>query len=211
MNAMEPLKRVAGLYVIIDPAQTAGRDPFTVAEAALQGGARVLQLREKQRDKGEVLALAENLASLCAAYQALFIVNDHADLALACKADGVHVGPKDLPVTHVRRIVGPDLVVGASTNNVDEAILAEEMLASYVAIGRVFPTTSKADTRDADPERVRQVKASVSVPVVAIGGINETNAAQVLQAGADAIAVISAVTQAPDVRAAAERLARLFL
>src|SRR5437867_1123820 len=106
-----------GLYVIIDPEVTADRDPIVVARQAIEGGARLLQLRDKQHEKGLQLPLAEALRALCAASGALFIVNDHVDLALTVEADGVHLGQKDLPVTIVRRIVPEDMIIGCSTNN----------------------------------------------------------------------------------------------
>ena len=200
--------RVQGLYVIIDPQQTAGRAAVEVARQALVGGASMLQWRDKARDKGEQLADARAIAGLCRQRGALFIVNDHVDLALACGADGVHLGQKDLPPAAVRPFLPPDFVIGVSTNNAHEAREAQAEGASYVAVGSIFPTTSKDVTRSASPERLHEVKSAVDVPVVAIGGVNESNVDRVLAAGADAVAVISAVAMADDVRSAAERLAK---
>jgi thiamine-phosphate pyrophosphorylase len=196
--------------VIIDPAVAQGRDPLSVAEQALEGGARLIQLRDKGREKGLQLPLAEALARLCRERGALFIVNDHADLALAAGADGVHVGQKDLPVPVVRRLLPPGMIVGCSTNNVEEARRAQAQGADYVSVGRLFPTGSKADTRPATTDTLRAVRAAVSIPVCAIGGINESNIDQVLAAGAEMAAVIAAVVAAPDVREAARRLAQRF-
>lgn len=203
-------EKLRGLYVIIDPAVTAGRDPVSVAREALAGGARLLQLRDKTREKGLQLPLAEDLAALCRESGALFIVNDHTDLALASGADGVHVGQKDLPVAAVRRIVPQEMIVGCSTNNADEARRAEADGADYVSVGRLFPTGSKSDTRTATLDTLRAVKAAVSIPVCAIGGINETNVDDVIAAGADMVSVIAAVVAAPDAREAARRLAARF-
>ena len=139
-----------------------------------------------------------------------FIVNDHADLALSVGADGVHVGQKDLPVAVVRRLVGAEMIVGASTNNAEEARRAEADGADYVSVGRLFETSSKENTRPASTETIREVKAAVSLPVCAIGGINESNIEEVIAAGADMVAVISAVCSAPDPREAAWRLASRF-
>ena len=207
-----------GLYVIIDPsalfrtgpAVAPARDEIEIARAALDGGARLIQLREKTREKGLQLPAAEALQALCRERGALFIVNDHVDLALAAGADGVHVGQKDLPVSVVRGIVPREMVIGCSTNNADEARRAEGDGADYVSVGRLFPTGSKDDTRPATLETLRAVKAAVSLPVCAIGGINETNIDEVLAAGADMAAVIAAVIAAPDVTAAARRLAARF-
>ena len=137
-------------------------------------------------------------------------MNDHADLALAAGADGVHVGQKDLPVTVVRRLMGPNAIIGCSTNNAEEARRAEADGADYVSVGRLFETGSKGDTRPATLETLRAVKAAVGVPVCAIGGINESNIDAVVEAGADMAAVIAAVTAAADVREAARRLAGRF-
>ena len=203
-------ERIRGLYVIVDPEQTRGRDAVEVARQALEGGASLIQWRDKSRDKGEQLPQLRAVRDLCRQRGALLIVNDHADLALVAGADGVHLGQKDLPATAVRAFVPPEFIVGVSTNNVEEARRAQTDGASYVAVGALFPTISKAVTRPASPQRLREVKAAVSVPVVGIGGINESNIDQVLAAGADAVAVISAVTAADDVREAAARLAGRF-
>ena len=201
---------IHGLYVIIDPDACAGRDPLAVARLALEGGASVVQWRDKRRDKGDQLGQAQALRELCAEHGALFIVNDHADLALAVRAGGVHLGQHDLPVDAVRPLVPPEFIVGASTNNAKEARRAQAAGASYVAVGSIFLTGSKETTRPASPERLREVKGAVDLPVVAIGGIDASNVDQTLAAGADAVAVISAVCAAGDVRAAAEELASRF-
>jgi len=205
-----PRPSIRGLYVIVDPEQTRGRDPVEVARQALEGGASIIQWRDKSRDKGEQLPQLRAVRDLCRRHGALLIVNDHADLALAAGADGVHLGQKDLPPAAVRAFVPPDFIVGVSTNNVEEGRRAQADGASYVAVGALFPTASKAVTRPASPQRLREVKQAVSVPVVGIGGINENNIDQVLAAGADAVAVISAVIAADDVREAASRLAAHF-
>ncbi|MCH8025615.1 MAG: thiamine phosphate synthase [Chloroflexi bacterium] len=201
---------IHGLYVIIDPDACAGRDPIVVARLALEGGTSLLQWRDKRRDKGDQLDQAQALRELCAEHGALFIVNDHVDLALAVRADGVHLGQHDLPIEAVRPLVPPEFIVGVSTNNAEEAQRAQAAGASYVAVGSIFPTDTKETTRPASPERLREVKAAVDLPVVAIGGIDASNVDQALAAGADAVAVISAVCAAGDVRAAAEELASRF-
>ena len=204
--------KISGLYVIIDPDACRGRDVRDVAERALEGCASMLQWRDKRREKGAQLPEARALRELCAEHGALLIVNDHADLALAAGADGVHVGQGDLPVEEVRRIVPAGFIVGASTNNAHEALEAEAAGASYIAIGSIYPTSSKEPerTRAASPERLSEVKAAVGVPVVAIGGIDASNIGEVVRAGADAVAVINAVCGADDVTAAARELAAHF-
>jgi thiamine-phosphate pyrophosphorylase len=201
---------IHGLYVIIDPHACAGRNPLDVARLALEGGATVVQWRDKVRDKGEQLDDASALAALCGEARVPLIVNDHADLAIACGADGVHLGQRDLPITAVRPIAGDRFIIGVSTNNAEEARKAEAAGADYVAVGAIFATGSKGNTRPADLGRIRAVKAAVDVPVVAIGGINASNIRSVIDAGADAAAVISAVCGAEDPRAAARQLAEAW-
>lgn len=206
LGRREKASRIRGLYVIVDPEASRGRSEVEVARAALAGGAQVLQLRAKNKEKGLLLPLAVELKALCAQAGALFIVNDHPDLAMACGADAVHLGQKDLPVRVVRALVPLEMLVGCSANNPQEARQAQEEGADYVGVGAIFPTATKADTRPASLETIVQVKAAVSMPVVAIGGINQDNLAQVIAAGADAAAVISAVGGAPDMEAAARSL-----
>jgi thiamine-phosphate pyrophosphorylase len=198
-------ERIRGLYVIVDPAQTRGRDAVDVARQALEGGAAMIQWRDKTATGRAATAARPSATS--AAGGALLIVNDHADLAWS-PARRRPPGPEDPP----RRPCAPsrrDFIVGCP-HNAEEARRAQADGASYVAVGALFATTSKAVTRPASPERLREVKGAVSVPVVGIGGINEGNIDQVLAAGADAVAVISAVIAADDVRAAAAGLARRF-
>ena len=202
-------ERVRGLYVIIDPEVTAGRDPLEVAAAALRGGTGMLQLRDKARDKGLILPLAHALAGMCRDHDALFIVNDHADVATSDSADGLHVGQTDLPVSSARAALRPHQIVGRSNYLPEEAVESEQSGADYVAIGNVYPTTTKASIRTRAPvgtDTVSAVKKAVSVPVVAIGGINLDNVGPVVQAGADAVCVSSAVGLAHDPEAAARLL-----
>jgi thiamine-phosphate diphosphorylase len=201
---------IRGLYVIIDPGACGGRSPVEVARAALEGGASMIQWRDKRRDKGDQLADARAIRALCREHNGLFIANDHVDLAIAVDADGVHLGQHDLPLDVARSIAGDSMIIGVSTNNADEARAAEGSGADYIAVGAIFATASKDVTRPASIERLREVKGAVRVPVVAIGGINASNMAQVVEAGADAAAVISAVCGAEDVRAAAAELAAAF-
>ena len=202
--------RIRGLYVIIDPDACNRHSPVETARLALEGGASVIQWRDKRREKGEQLPEASAIGALCDAQGATFIVNDHADLAVAAHADGVHLGPHDLGLDSVRTIVGDRLLIGVSTNTVDEARRAEAVGADYIAVGSVFPTESKPDTRPASLARLHEIKSAVRLPVVAIGGIGATNIGDVVAAGADAAAVISAVCGAHDTRKAAARLAQAF-
>ncbi len=204
------IDRLRGLYVIIDPEVARGRDEAEIAREAIAGGARMIQLRDKTRAQDAQLPVARRLADVCGGNGAVFFINDDVELALAVGADGVHVGQTDLPVAAMRERAGPDLLIGASTNNVEEALQAEADGADYVSVGRLFPTGSKADTRPATLDTLRAVKAAVSIPVCAIGGISESNIDAVIEAGADIASVIAAVVAAPDVREAARALALRF-
>ena len=201
--------RIRGLYVIIDPEVTGGRDPLDIARAAVNGGARMLQLRDKLRDKGEQLPLGMALRDLCAANDALLIINDHADLAAALGPDhvGLHVGQTDLPVAEARKVLAPGQVLGRSNREIDLIVESQQMGADHVAFGAMYTTTTKQVTRAPQgPERLKQARAAAQVPLVAIGGIIAENVAPVVEAGADAICVTAAVGSAPDPEAAAAEL-----
>jgi thiamine-phosphate pyrophosphorylase len=195
-----------GLYVIIDAEVAGGRPEEDIARLAVEGGATLIQFRDKRPEKGAQLEVARLLMRVCSAPNLRLIINDHADVALAAGADGVHLGPKDLPPTVVRRRLMRQGIIGCSTNNVEEALRAQADGADYVSVGRLFPTTSKEDIRPATLETLRAVKAAVSIPVAAIGGITEENIDAVLAAGADMVCVIAAVVAAPDPQEAARRL-----
>ncbi len=202
--------KLRGLYVILDPEVAGERDLLVVAREAIASGARLFQYRDKIREKGSQYPIARALQSLCSDSGALFLVNDHADIALAIEADGVHVGQRDLAAEVIRRIVPKTMLVGASTNDLEEARTAQAAGADYVSVGRLFPTGSKHDTRPATLEMLHAVKAAVSVAVCGIGGINESNIASVIDTGADMAAVISAVVGAEDVTEATRRLVSRF-
>lgn len=197
---------VSGLYVIVDTGFLRGRKEVEVARQALEGGARVIQLRDKSGDKGKLLPVARALQELCRERGALFLVNDHLDLALASGADGLHLGQTDLPVSIARRYLPPDRLIGVSARTREQARKAAAEGADYVAVGSIYPTASKPDAVVRGLEALKEVKAAVSLPVVAIGGINRDNLVPVVQAGADAIAVISAVMAAEDAAQAAREL-----
>ena len=203
-------KRVSGLYVIIDSEVLGERDELEVCRQAIQGGAKVIQLRDKHQAKGQILVRARELREICAQSKVLFIVNDYLDIAIASGADGLHLGPGDLPIATARQLLPIDRILGCSTTTVEGAVNAEADGADYVAVGSIYPTTSKAGAIVVGLERLRQIRAAISIPTVAIGGINNRNAAEVIQAGADSIAVISAVLGAEDVAGAARQLAEMM-
>ena len=205
--------KIRGLYVIIDPEVTNGRPVIEVAEATLKGGASVLQLRDKTRDKGEILPAARQLKAMCDDYDALFIMNDDADIALACDAHGLHVGQTDLPVSESRPTLAYRQIIGTSNGGVDEAMQSQSNGADYLAVGAVFATTTmgKSGRTSLGVEMLSKVKELVSQPIVAIGGINAGNIAEVVKAGADCVCVVSAVTLADDPESATRELVEAII
>ncbi len=199
-------EKVKGLYVILDPQFCKGMSEVEAAKAIIRGGARIVQWRDKVRDKGEQLPIVREVNRLCADAGVLLIVNDHLDLALISGAGGLHLGQKDLPIEEVKPFISNEMIVGVSTAVFDEAVKAEKDGASYVAVGSIYPSPSKDETRPAGLETLRKVASSASAPIVAIGGINESNLGTVLDSGADAICVISAVMSAPDIEEATRSL-----
>ena len=193
------------LYVILDREVARGRSLPELLDAVLEGGGRLVQLRDKTLSMAELLPLARALRARCRAVGARFIVNDRADLALAAEADGLHVGQEDLPAAASRRLLRPGMTLGVSTHDEPQARQAVADGADYVAVGSMFPTGSKTGFQLVGPALLRQVRPLISVPLVAIGGITEANVGEVMGAGADAVAVISAVCGAPDPAAATAR------
>lgn len=177
---------------------------LAVAAAAQQGGAGVIQLRHKTLPRGELLALARAVRSLLT--DALFVVDDHVDIALLCGADGVHLGPDDLTLESARRIAGDEMIIGASASNVEAAAAAVEAGADYLGSGPAFATPVKAEKQVIGPEGVAQIAGAVGVPVFAIGGIDASNLGALTRAGLRRVAVIRAVGDADDPEQAARRL-----
>ena len=203
-------KVVGGIYVIVDPEHCGGRDIFAIAEATASAGASVIQLRHKQAPEMVVKDEARTIAQICRANGTLFIVNDSPEIAAEVGADGVHVGQGDLPISECRTILRPHQIVGKSNALLDEAIASFEQGADYIAVGSIYSTSTKTDTRPAGLATLRAVADRVTAPIVAIGGINASNIAAVAQAGADCICVATAVTLAPDPAAATEELVKEF-
>jgi len=198
------------LYVILDRAVARGRDLVELLDAAVAGGCRLVQLREKEWPSGRLLPLAERLRARCRAAGAIFIVNDRVDLALAVGADGVHLGQDDLPARAARPLLHPGMILGVSTHSVTQARAAQADGADYVAVGSMFATRSKAEFELVGTDLLRKLRGEIRVPLIGIGGITHDNVREVIAAGADGVAVISAVCAADDPRAAAERFVALI-
>lgn len=186
------------LYVVLDRTAARGRELEDILNAVIAGGCRLVQLREKTWPSGVLLPLAERLRQRCREAAVTFIVNDRVDLALAVDADGVHVGQDDLPPRAVRPLLRAGMILGRSTHSPGQARVAQADGADYVAVGSMFPTATKPDFELVGPDLVRTVRPEIRVPLVGIGGITLTNVAEVIRAGADGVAVVSAVCGAPD-------------
>jgi thiamine-phosphate pyrophosphorylase len=199
------------LYLLTDPELAGARPLLQIVASALEGGATALQLRDKKATPRDLLPLGAEMRRIAHHYGAAFLVNDRLDLALALEADGVHVGPEDLPPLEARRLMPSPRQVGVSARRVEEAVAAEKAGADYLGAGPVFSTGTKPDAGlPIGLEGLAAIAAAVSIPVVGIGGIHEGNAASVIDAGASGVAVISALIAAEDPQArAAEILARV--
>jgi thiamine-phosphate pyrophosphorylase len=200
------MERMPGLYVILDRQFLAGRDELEIADQIIEGGARVIQLRDKQSKKRDLLLIAQRLKELCSQAGVLFIINDYLDLAIAVDADGLHIGQEDLPLPVVRRELPVDKIVGCSVTTLSQATKAEDEGADYIAVGSIFPTATKKGAMVVGVDMLKELKRTVATPLVAIGGINQNNVGEVVAAGADAVAVISAVMGEKDVRGIVQKL-----
>ena len=163
------------LYAVTDRHWLNGRTLYEVVKESLDGGVTFLQLREKTLDEAHFLEEAKELQKLCKEYKVPFIINDNVDIAVAMNADGVHVGQSDMEAGDVRAKLGPDKIIGVSTQTVEQAILAEKHGADYLGVGAVFPTTSKDDAAEVSYDTLKAICEAVSIPVVAIGGITQEN------------------------------------
>ena len=195
------------LYVITDETVGRGRSHAELAAQAVDGGADVIQIRDKRLPAPDLLEAATAVRKITRDSGALFIVNDHLDLALRVGADGVHLGAADIPLPEARSLSPPGFIIGASVGSVAGALRAEAAGADYVALSPTFATGSKSDAGPGLGLSVLSaIRAAVSVPLIAIGGINARNVADVIAAGADGVAVISAVVGVDDLTAAARDL-----
>jgi thiamine-phosphate pyrophosphorylase len=198
------------LYLVTDRQLLAGKDLAATVEQAIQGGASVVQLREKDASTRDFYRQAVLIKEITGKYHVPFIINDRADIALAVDADGLHIGQEDLPLHIARQIVGPEKLIGVSTTTLEQALAAEAAGADYLGIGAIFPTGTKSDADSVSLEELRAIKAKLRIPIVAIGGINETNINSVMAVGVDGAAVVSAIIARPDPLQAAAYLRQLI-
>ena len=195
----DEIRKAMLLYAVTDQMWLKeGETLGDVVESVLQNGATFLQIREKDLAQDPFEAEAERLKTLCAQHGVPFVVNDSVEIALQCDADGVHVGQSDIKGRDIRAMIGPDKILGISAGTVEEAVAAEKAGADYIGVGAIFTTSTKKNARNMTMEQLKEIVSSVSIPVVAIGGISAENILQLRGSGVDGVAVVSAIFAAED-------------
>ena len=190
----DEIRKAMLLYAVTDQMWLKeGETLGDVVESVLQNGATFLQIREKDLAQDAFEAEAERLKTLCAQHRVPFVVNDSVEIALQCDADGVHVGQSDIKGRDIRAMIGPDKILGISAGTVEEAVAAEKAGADYIGVGAIFTTSTKKNARNMTMEQLKEIVSSVSIPVVAIGGISAENILQLRGSGVDGVAVVSAI------------------
>ncbi len=204
-------KRVMRLYAVTDRAWTKEKSLYEQIKEALDGGVTCVQLREKNLNEYEFLKEAQEIGILCRRYKVPFIVNDNIEIAMKSDADGVHIGQDDMDLITARNLIGYEKIIGVSVETVEQAIIAEKNGADYLGVGAVFQTSTKNDAYSISYETLKEICASVSIPVVAIGGINKDNVLELKDSGVDGIAVVSAIFNSDDITKSARELRDLSL
>jgi len=198
------------LYLVTDSGLLGGKDLLKTVEQAIQGGVTVVQIREKYLPSREFFQVALAIKAVTDKYQVPLIINDRADIALAVDAAGLHIGQDDLPLAEARKLLGPDKIIGVSAATLEEALLAQSQGADYLGVGAIFPTNTKDDADSVSLPQLQAIKAGVTIPIVAIGGINGSNIQSVMETGVDGAAVVSAIIAAADPGEAASKLQQLM-
>lgn len=199
------------LYLVTDRELAGGRSVEDVVAAGVRGGVTVVQLREKNCSTLEYISLATRVKQILKSAGVPLIINDRIDVALACQADGVHVGQNDMPYQEARRLMGPTAIVGLTIETMDQARQAENLDADYLGVSTIFGTPTKTDTvNEWGLDGLQHLREQTKHLLVAIGGINKSNAANVIQTGADGIAIVSAICAAPDPESAAKELSLII-
>ena len=194
------------LYAVTDRAWVGTKSLYEQVKEALENGVTCVQLREKELNESDFLKEAKQISALCKEYKVPFIVNDNVNIAIACKADGIHIGQEDMELTNVRKLVGEDMIIGVSAHTVEEAIKAQEGGADYIGIGAVFATSTKTDVDVLSFDTLRSICEAVDIPTVAIGGIKKDNICKLKGSGIDGVAVVSAIFAAKDIATATKEL-----
>ena len=192
-------KKTMLLYAVTDRAWTGKQTLYQQVECALKGGVTCVQLREKDLPEAEFLAEAREIGALCRSCGVPFIINDNVEIALACGADGVHVGQSDMEAGRVRAAVGEGMMIGVSARTVEEALTAQRAGADYLGVGAVFSTSTKLDAEAVSRQTLRDICAAVDIPVTAIGGISKDNILELSGTGIDGVALVSAIFGAEDI------------
>ena len=197
------------LYAVTDRRWSKGTTLYEQVEQALQGGVSTIQLREKNLSDEEFFKEAMEIKELCKKYNVPLIINDNVEVAIKCGADGVHVGQEDMEASKVREKVGPDMIIGVSAHNVEEARRAVSNGANYLGVGAVFSTSTKDDVDVLKKETLKDICLAVDVPVVAIGGINQDNIVELKGTGVDGVAVVSAIFSSENIVETCKKLRKL--
>ena len=194
------------LYAVTDRAWVGKQTLMEQVESALKGGATCIQLREKELDEEAFLTEAIEMKALCERFHVPFIINDNVEIAIKCKADGIHVGQKDMEAGKVRAMCGEEKMVGVSVQTVEQAVTAEKAGADYLGVGAVFTTSTKTDADDVSHQTLKEICEAVTIPVVAIGGISKTNMKELTGTGIAGVALVSAIFAAEDIEAECREL-----
>lgn len=198
------------LYLVTDRTLMSTATLTEAVEQAIRGGCTMVQLREKELSSMDFYKQATAIKQITDHYHVPLIINDRIDIAMAIKADGVHIGQSDLPAIVARELIGTDMLLGVSATSVEEALLAEKAGADYLGIGAMFPTGTKTDADHVSMEELKKIRQTVKLPIVAIGGINKENVSQFLDLGIDGLAIVSAIIAQSDIKKAAADIKGLF-
>ena len=204
------MKEIKGIYVIIDPDFIKSEDPVEMTKKVLDGGAKVIQLRNKEDSAKKTIGWAEKISALCDEYNAISIINDRVDIACLSGADGVHLGQNDIYPDDVMKITHKNLIIGTSNALIEEVEISEQNNSSYIAIGSIFPTNTKTNTRPASIDLLKDAKGICSNPIVAICGINQQYIKSVVDAGVDSVCIATAITLATDPQKTTKTLSNYF-
>ncbi len=210
ITRLERAKKVSGLYVIIDPELLPGKDPLRITHQALHGGVTAIQLRDKLSDQSFQIDMARNMLTLCENHNAVLIINDSPYVAVEAQAHGLHLGQNDCSISTARSILSENQFIGTSNATLQEAIASEQQGADYIAVGALFQTNSKGTTRPVSLSLLSEIKKTVHVPVVGIGGISHANVYSLKDSKIDGICVISAVCHADNPEDSSRKLLKTF-